>query len=79
MLKKEGIRAMRTASYDVWILNVDAKFKNVTQDLVHTESAWKGITRRDRKTNTWVRSITEVANIAERVKKLARRMDGRWT
>jgi hypothetical protein len=46
-----------------------------------------GITRRDRKRNTWVKSMTKVADIAERVKKLkwqwpghiARRMDGRWT
>jgi hypothetical protein len=46
---------------------VDAKFKNVTQDPVHTMLS---ITKRDRKRDTWVRSMTEVADKAERVKKL---------
>jgi hypothetical protein len=32
-----------------------------------------GIKKRDRKRNTWVRSVTKVADIAERVKKL------KWT
>jgi hypothetical protein len=44
-----------------------------------------GITIRDRKRNTWVRSMTKVVDIAERVKKLkwqwavhiARRIGGR--
>jgi hypothetical protein len=34
------------------------------------ERCMLGITRRDRKRNTWVRSITTVADIAECVKKL---------
>jgi hypothetical protein len=29
-----------------------------------------GVTRRDRKSNTWVRSMTKVADIAKRVNKL---------
>jgi hypothetical protein len=46
---------------------VDAKFENVTQDPVHTEN--RGITTRDRKRNTRVRSTIKVADIVGRVKK----------
>jgi hypothetical protein len=54
---------------------VDAKFNNFTEDPVHIEKHGKmlGITRRDRKRNTWVRSMTKVGDIAERVKK------SKWT
>jgi hypothetical protein len=34
------------------------------------ERCMLGIARRDRKRNTWVRSMTKVADIAEHVKKL---------
>jgi hypothetical protein len=77
-LKKKVYDQCVLASYDVWMLNsrMLCKIQCARRTM---ELCMLGITRGDRKRNTWVK----VADMAECVKKLkwhiARRMDGRCT
>jgi hypothetical protein len=58
-----------TYGCETWILN-----SRMLRKIHCTQRSMKrcmlGITRRDRKRNTWIKSVTKVADVAERVKKL---------
>jgi len=69
-----------------WTLNAQTtKNLRVTQRAM--ERCTIGITRRDRKTNEWIRAQTKVEDVIKKAKKMnwrwtgpiARRTDGRWT
>ena len=75
-----------TYGSETWVLNAA-----ITQRLQTTQRSMErcmlGITRRDRKRNTWVRMMTGVTDIVDKVRSLkwrwaghvARRNDNRWT
>jgi hypothetical protein len=71
-----------TYGCETWIMN-SRMLRKIQCTQRSMEICMLGITRRDRKRNTWVRSMTKVAHIHSRMcEKVAvdtvRRMDGRW-
>jgi hypothetical protein len=73
MLKKKAydqyVLPVMTYVRETWMLN-SRMLRKIQCIQRIMERCMLGITRRDRKRNTWVRSMTKVAYIAERVKKL---------
>jgi hypothetical protein len=75
-----------TYGCETWTLNATITNKLATTQR-SMERSMLGITKRDRKRNTWIRNKTKVTDIIQRVKSLkwqwaghiARRTDNRWT
>ena len=88
--RKEGIQSMCADRHDIWMPNMGCH-KGMQERLRTTQRIMDrvmlGITKRDRKTNVWVKKKTDIQNIITSIKALkwqwaghiARQGDNRWT